>query len=288
MSQANAFKSNLDQQLSKWLGAIPVLIPIFQRLNVVEVINRYCKSEADIDSGTVALILALNRLMAPKPLYKVAEWMAKTVLEETLLIPAEKLADLRIGDLLDAIHRYIDPIWNELIHRAISEFGINIDFIHYDITSIYFERAYEGADKIEYGYSRDKRPDCKRVNLRLNVTSEDAIPLAFKVISGSTADKTTPIENMHALSQLINKPTSDTTTTTTTDGEADDNLIIVSDQAMLSALVIVTYHKQGVGYLGPLPSLKVYDPVLMSAKTEELLTNPLSYCPKNQKPDINR
>ncbi len=81
MSQAIEFSSNIDEQLSRWLGAIPILLPILQRLNVVSIINRYCPCEADVDEGTVALIMALNRLMSPRPLYKVADWMAETVLE---------------------------------------------------------------------------------------------------------------------------------------------------------------------------------------------------------------
>ncbi len=68
MSQAIEFSSNIDEQLSRWLGAIPILLPILQRLNVVPIINRYCRCEADVDEGTVALIMALNRLMSPRPL----------------------------------------------------------------------------------------------------------------------------------------------------------------------------------------------------------------------------
>ena len=103
MSQADTFSSVVDKQLSKWLGAIPLLIPIFEKLNVVEIINRYCPCEADIDSGTVGLILTLNRLMSPRPLYKVSQWLAETVLPEALGVPWEKLHDRRIGDLLDAL-----------------------------------------------------------------------------------------------------------------------------------------------------------------------------------------
>ena len=56
MSQALEFSSNIDEQLSRWLGAIPVLMPILQRVNVVSIINRYCPCEADVDEGAVALI----------------------------------------------------------------------------------------------------------------------------------------------------------------------------------------------------------------------------------------
>jgi transposase len=273
MSQAIEFSSNIDEQLSRWLGAIPILLPILQNLNVTSIINRYCPCKADVDEGTVALIMALNRLMSPRPLYKVSDWMAETVLEDTLGIPAEKLHDRRIGDLLDAIHPHIDNIWKDIVHQAFHVYGISLGFIHYDITSVYFQGEYEDADLLNYGYSRDKRSDCKQVNLRLNITDEDGIPVAFKVISGKTTDRTTPIENMRALRELLDAmPNS-------------SDIIIVSDQAMLDADVIVQYHQHNIGYLGPLPSLKEYEDVLMSVSTAALRQHPLKYRPKSQKED---
>jgi len=270
MSQAIAFSSGLDKQLSRWLGAIPVLVPIFQRLHVVSIINRYCPCEADVDEGTVVLILALNRLMAPRPLYKVAEWMAETVLEDTLGISSEKLHDRRIGDMLEAIHPHLDNIWKEIVHQAMACYGISLSFIHYDITSIYFEGAYEEAEKLEYGYSRDDKSDCKQVNLQVNITGEDGIPLAFRVINGSTSDRTTPIENMQALREILEGM------------PGSEDVIIVSDQAMLDRDVILQYHQEGIGYLGPLPALKEDEEVLMSISTAELQTHPLAYRPKRQ------
>jgi len=274
MNQAIAFAANIDKQVSRFIGAIPVLIPIFQRLDVVSIINRYCPNQADVDSGTVALILSLNRLIAPKPMYKVSDWMSETVLEETLAISSEKLHDRRIGDMLDEIHPHLSSIYQEIVLKAIQSFGIPTDFVHYDVTSIYFEGVYSDADKIEYGYSRDQKPECKQVNLGLNVTGENAIPLAYSVICGSTSDKTTPLENMSALQQLFSEITTE-----------EDGIIIVSDQAMLNPDVILTYHQQDIGYLGPLPNHKVYDSVLMSVTTSQLLKHPLSYRPQNQKAD---
>ena len=118
------------------------------------------------------------------------------------------------------------------------------------------------------------------------MTSDEAIPLAYKVISGSTADKTTPLENMRALAGLLCKPTDKTATVSTATevsciDTAFDNLIIVSDQAMLCPQVIITYHQKGIGYLGPLPSHKAYESVLMSVETDELMKHPLDYHPIN-------
>ncbi len=63
MSQAVEFSSSIDEQLCRWLGAIPILLPILQSLNVVSIINRYCPCHADVDEGIVALVLALNGVL---------------------------------------------------------------------------------------------------------------------------------------------------------------------------------------------------------------------------------
>ncbi len=56
----------------------------------------------------------------------------------------------------------------------------------------YFESAEpaDDKDKRSYGYSRDKRGDCVQVVIALIVTPE-GFPLAYEVLPGNTADKTT-------------------------------------------------------------------------------------------------
>ena len=62
----------------------------------------------------------------------------------------------------------------------------------YDLTSTYFESDVERSahDKRQYGYSRDKRGDCRQVVIALIVTPE-GFPLSYEVLSGNTADSTT-------------------------------------------------------------------------------------------------
>ena len=68
-----------------------------------------------------------------------------------------------------------------------------------DLTSTYFESnpPFSENDKRKYGYSRDKRFDCVQVVIALIVTPE-GFPLAYEVMAGNTADKTT-------LSEFLNK-----------------------------------------------------------------------------------
>ena len=46
------------------------------------------------------------------------------------------------------------------------------------------------GDKRTFGYSRDKRSDCVQVVIALIVTPE-GFPVAYEVLAGNTADKTT-------------------------------------------------------------------------------------------------
>lgn len=54
---------------------------------------------------------------------------------------------------------------------------------------------------------------------------------------------------------------------------------------MLDRDIIIQYHQQDIGYLGPLPSLKEYEGVLMSVSTAELKRHPLKYRPSRHKED---
>jgi hypothetical protein len=67
-------------QVRYQMGALPVLYALLETLKVRQVINRHCPSQAGVDHGTVALVLVLNRLLFPLPLYQVADWGPQTVL----------------------------------------------------------------------------------------------------------------------------------------------------------------------------------------------------------------
>ena len=69
-------------------------------------------------------------------------------------------------------------------------FGAKFDVLLYDLTSTYFESdpPFPEGDKRQFGYSRDKRPDCVQVVIALVVTPE-GFPLAYEVLAGNTATK---------------------------------------------------------------------------------------------------
>jgi len=275
-SQAARFEQHVNNQLSKSLGAIPVLFPILRRLGVRKIIDQHCPGREEVSHGTTIEILGLNRLMAPRPLYKVKEWIAETVLEDTLDVQADQMHDTRIGRTLDDLHPHLDAIWQDIAVQAILEYDIDLRFLHYDITSIYFEGEYTESDKISYGYSRDHRPDAKQVNLGVNVTSETGIPLGYRVLAGRTADRTTPLENMKALRSLLDRPEL---------AGRERDFLLVSDRAMLDRDVLVAYAEKQIRWLGPLSVGESLRDVMDAVPDQELEDHPLAYRPVNQPKD---
>jgi transposase len=85
----------------------------------------------------------------------------------------------------EALNKFLVRRWGEL-------FGAKFDVLLYDLTSTYFETDEDrGPDDLrQYGYSRDKRGDCRQVVIALIVTPE-GFPLSYEVMSGDTADSTT-------------------------------------------------------------------------------------------------
>ena len=91
----------------------------------------------------------------------------------------------RLIDHKDGLFKFLMRRWGEL-------FGAKFDVLLYDLTSTYFETDEErGPDDLrQFGYSRDKRGDCRQVVIALIVTPE-GFPLSYEVMSGDTADSTT-------------------------------------------------------------------------------------------------
>jgi transposase len=93
---------------------------------------------------------------------------------------------------LDKLVVHKDELFKFLKHRWGELFGASFDVLLYDLTSTYFEsdEQRDANDLRQYGYSRDKRGDCRQIVIALIVTPE-GFPLSYEVLAGNTADATT-------------------------------------------------------------------------------------------------
>ena len=280
VGQAAAFKAVLDKEIIKVLGAIPLLLPLFERLGVRQIVNRHvAPSSAEHDSGLVVLILCLNRLLAPRPLVHVETWLAQTVLPEVFRLEAAEFNDDRLARTLDAVAPHLEAIWQELIVQAIISFELDLSKLCYDITSISFTGDYEGAELIRYGYSRDHRPDLKQVELALDVTVEGGVPIDYRVLSGNVADRTTPVDNLTRLRGLLARlPQMDPS-------RPPVKPLFISDRAMLTPESMFEYDQYQMGFLGPYAGGEAGERLLAEVEESELAEHPLEYRPQRAERD---
>ncbi len=261
--QAAATEAALDRELILQLGALPLLLPLLDRLGLRDIVNRHCHPEGstpgELDVGLVAGVLVLNRLLAPQPLVHVETWLAGTALPDLWGIEAPRCNDDRLARTLDALAPHLAAIWQDLLVAAVRAFGLDLSRLAYDLTSVAFCGAYEAAELVRFGYSRDHRPDRKQVELATTVTLAGGVPLDYRVLAGNVADVTTPVENLRRLQALL----------AALPPRAPDAPppLVVSDRAMLTLEALAAYEGSGLRYLGPL------DPHLGGGAVQALLAS---------------
>ena len=79
--------------IPRQVGAIPVVYPLLEGLQVRQIINGLGRTGADIDLGRVVEMLTLNRLLAPQPLNHVGEWVGQSVVATMLGVDVKQLYD---------------------------------------------------------------------------------------------------------------------------------------------------------------------------------------------------
>ena len=151
--------------------------------------------------------LVAYRLIDPGSEWKLhRQWFDASAMADLLhsdFALAEKNTLYRCLDKLvehkDELFKFLKRRWGEL-------FGATFDVLLYDLTSTYFETDVErGPDDLrQFGYSRDKRSDCRQVVIALIVTPE-GFPLSYEVLAGNTADSTTLSDFLDRIEQRYGK-----------------------------------------------------------------------------------
>ncbi len=194
--------------LEKRLGALPVVAEFGRRLRVAEIVDELCpvRPVAWISHGEVIEALVASRLTAPAPMVRVQERAAAMAVDEAYGITPELLNDDRIARALDAIAPYLDEITGSAGAAAITEFGVDVSRLHWDLTSISLYGAYPQAD-LEYpaprwGHPKDRRPDLKQIQAGLAVSGDGGIPVFHHAYAGGAAEAAQVVGAMTALRQI--------------------------------------------------------------------------------------
>jgi len=269
MSGVTTMAQMVDQltkkQVCHKLGALPVLYTLLQTLEVEQIIERHCPTRGEVAHGTVALVLVLNRLMLPLPLYQIADWVGKTCLVAKLGIEAEKFNDDRLGRTLDAMHPHLDTLWQAIIEQALAKAQIDLSVIFYDVTAFIAHGRYEESETIDFGFAHNTPSNKRKFKLGLNATADGNLPWLYRHLSGKTADQATVEENLTNLAAWLHRH-----------GYACQDSLIVGDRAMLNAEIALLYEQHGLRHLtGLKASTKAQKQLLTQWSDEQIEAFPL-------------
>jgi transposase len=182
----------------------------------------------------VALVLILNRLSAPRPLYQVTDWLARTVLVYSLGIPAEKFNDDRLGRTLEAIAPHARAIWLDIVQVVMLHFDIDLSVLFYDLTAFVTHGEYQHSQLAEFGFAHNTPMNKRKIKAGLTATKDGNLPLDYAPWAGSTADTATVQTNLEHLNQLFQRHGLTATQT----------VLLVGDRANLNDELALAYDRQ--------------------------------------------
>jgi transposase len=237
------------QQTVVNLGALALLVPLLEKLNIANIIDRHLPTDPQVEfsHGTVLRVLLAARLHHPTALVNVADWAAEHGVEYLCNIPAEKLNDDRIGRSLDAFFEQRYSILAEVTAEVLRTTGLDLQRGHFDPTHLVLYGAYKDSEprpSTELDKLLDQLKDTpahitrgylsKYKMLQLGVTSvvDDlgAVPIACHLYDGNRNGHTGVKEQYYLLRQTLNLPT---------------NFLFVSDRGTCSAEHLGTLHTHG-------------------------------------------
>ena len=225
-------------QMRYQLGALPVLYAVLETLQVRRIINRHCPGACDVDYGAVAIVLVLNRLMLPLPLYQIADWVGQTVLVSVLGIPTSKFNDDRLGRTLDVLYPHLNAIWGDIVAVALQKTGVDLSVVFYDVTAFVTHGQHPESQLVDFGFAHNTPSNKRKLKLALNAAADGNIPLLYQTWSGRTADQATVETNLNNLAAWLHKR-----------GKPLHESLIVGDRAMLNAELALLYDKFGLRHL---------------------------------------
>lgn len=151
------------------------------------------RSREGTDWEKVLRVLVIYRLLSPGSEWRLhRQWFGTTAMSDLLDVDERAAQPATLYRCLDLLLAEKETLFAHLRERWRDLFAARYEILLYDLTSTYFECDVpeDETDPRRFGYSRDRRSDCVQVIIALVVTPE-GLPLAYEMLPGNTADKTT-------------------------------------------------------------------------------------------------
>jgi transposase len=278
---AGAF-TRLDPAPGRFLvGALPLVAPVMERLDLVGIVDRACpmRGRSSLTHGEVIAALVANRLTAPRPLYDVTGWAESYASHDWLGVPAGLLNDDRLGRALDAMAGRLDHIASAAAMSAVVNFGADAARLHWDFTSVAFCGAYADQDpsgpQVGFGHSSDRRSHRRQLKVA-HASTAAGLALYGRVADGGRHEGA----ETHGLLERLRS------------FAAPRRLLLVADAALVNKENLAAADDAGMDFVARLPRSFDYERTALALPAEKW--TPLKYTsarsrrlPKDRRPTVN-
>jgi transposase len=242
------------------VGALPIVNRIFERLKLEDWLSAYLPQpdrRCKIAPVEGLLLLLRNVLLCREPLYGIGEWADRCAPDLLGLRPGQipALNDDRVGRCLDQLFAAdCSSLILSIVGHAIREFGVRLDELHNDSTTVTFFGRYEGARRgasqagkqtlaITWGHNKDHRPDLKQLLFVLTVAADGAVPVHFTAAHGNVTDDKTHQATWDLLCEIS--------------GRCD--FLYVADSKLATTENMAYVHQRGGRFVTVLPRTRAED-----------------------------
>jgi transposase len=227
---------------------IPLLIGLAQRLRLPEILDKHLGNHGNhqgLSNGWLATIWLVYILSeGDHRKYSVEDWVAKHkhTLEKLIGQPIRQVEfnDDRLGIVLRRLSQ--PDAWEsleaDLWHSTVAVYEIEVSGVRLDSTTVsgYHTRTEDGV--MQYGYSKDHRPDLPQLKLMAAAAEPSGHLLASDVLSGDKADDPLYLPMVERVRQMIGR----------------HGLLYAGDSKMAALETRADIVSHGDYYLVPLPS----------------------------------
>jgi transposase len=207
---------------SQTIGALPILNRLIERTRLEKFLRAALPPEdrrTKLSPVKALLVLLRNLLVSREPIYGIGEWAVRHAADALGLFSQEidRLNDDGVGRAMDRLFvADVPSLVLAVATHVVKEFGISLDELHNDSTTVTFCGAYAQATAkqrylgrptlaITFGHNKDHRPDLKQLLFILTVTADGGVPLSFRAENGNVTDDQTHRDTWELLCQLTGR-----------------------------------------------------------------------------------
>ncbi len=238
-----------------------------RQVRIRDIVDRLCPMKwfRNVSHGDIVEFLILHILQSYRrePLYQLQWWAEVHNVDRIYDCASQAFNDDRIARTLDAIAPHIADIETLVVRRALRHYHINPRTIHWDLTHLTFEGAYEQSDSIRPGYGHGVLHE-HQLHISLHASSHGGIPLRHEVMPGNAHQAPRAKDMLQDLQKRLKLK----------------GLIICADRAGISYEIINQYREAGAYFVAPLQATKAERKLLAQVPIEKFTE--LSYRSKSK------